>query len=40
MKNLHLFPDTHRQQRFVKAVFAFDKELVALMAKDIECLEN
>ena len=33
MKNLRLIPDIHRQQHIVKADFAFDKELIALIKK-------
>ena len=33
MKNLRLIPDIHRQQHIVKANFAFDKELIALVKK-------
>ena len=31
MKNLRLIPDFHRQHAIVKAEFAFDKELIALV---------
>jgi site-specific recombinase XerD len=31
MKNLRLIPDIHRQQPIVKAAFAFDRELIALV---------
>ena len=31
MKNLRLTPDFHRQHAIVKAEFAFDKELIALV---------
>ena len=33
MKNLRLIPDIHRQQHIVKANFAFDKELIALVKR-------
>lgn len=33
MKNLRLIPDIHRQEHIVKANFAFDKELIALVKK-------
>jgi len=33
MKNLRLIPDIHRQQHIVRADFAFDKELIALIKK-------
>jgi site-specific recombinase XerD len=31
MKNLRLIPDIHRQQKIIKAAFAYDRELIALI---------
>lgn len=31
MKNLRLIPDTHRKETIVKADFAFDRELIAMI---------
>ena len=31
MKNLRLVPDTHRHEPIVKASFAYDRELIALI---------
>ena len=31
MKNLQLLPDIHRQQKIIKAAFAYDRELIALI---------
>jgi len=31
MKNLRLIPDIHRQQKIIKATFAYDRELIALI---------
>ena len=31
MKNLRLLPDIHRQQKIIKAAFAYDRELITLI---------
>ena len=31
MKNLRLLSDIHRQQKIIKAAFAYDRELIALI---------
>jgi len=31
MLNLQLFPTTHKEQKFINASFAFDKEVIALV---------
>jgi hypothetical protein len=33
MKNLRLLPDIHRQQKIIKAAFAYDRELIDLVKK-------